>query len=116
MGVGKQMLRRHRSKPSGAPSGIQFDSINNEELGREIDDWTSAPRQSTGEIVLELEFIDQVQLDFALASTSRQGLIYLVVRRGFGLVGEGGSASSDFVDDLVRGLGPDERLGVVVPV
>ena len=40
----------------------------------------------------------------------------LVVRRGFGLVGEGGSASSDFVDDLVRGLGPDERLGVVVPV
>ena len=73
MGVGKQMLRRHRSKPSGAPSGIQFDSINNEELGREIDDWTSAPRQSTGEIVLELEFIDQVQLDFALAQHVETG-------------------------------------------
>ena len=40
----------------------------------------------------------------------------LVVRRGFGLVGEGGSASFDFGDDLFGGLGPDEGFGVVVPV
>jgi hypothetical protein len=39
-----------------------------------------------------------------------------VVRRGFDLVGERGSASTDFGDDLLCGLVPDERLGVVVPV
>jgi hypothetical protein len=37
----------------------------------------------------------------------------LVVRRGFS---KGGSAASDFGDDVVGVLGPDERLGVVVPV
>ena len=40
----------------------------------------------------------------------------LVVRRGFGLVGEGGSATADFGDDLLRWCVPDEGLGVVVPV
>ena len=40
----------------------------------------------------------------------------LVVRRGFGLVGQGGSSSSDFGDDLLcRGV-PHERFRVVVPV
>src|SRR5215207_4175361 len=39
----------------------------------------------------------------------------LVVRRGIGS-GEGGSSSADFVDDLLGGDMPDERLGVVVPV
>lgn len=33
----------------------------------------------------------------------------LVVRRGFGVVVEGCSASSDLLDDLVGGLGPHER-------
>jgi len=41
---------------------------------------------------------------------------YLVVRRGFGLVGQGGSAPFDFGDDLLGGLCPDEGFGVVVPV
>ncbi len=40
----------------------------------------------------------------------------LVVCRGFGDRGEGGSSSFDFGDDLVGGLFPDEWLGVVVPV
>lgn len=40
----------------------------------------------------------------------------LVVRRGFGLPVEGGSSTSDLVDDLVGGLGPDEGAGVLVPV
>ena len=40
----------------------------------------------------------------------------LVVRRGFGGVGQGGSASFDLGDDVVGGLGPDEGSGVVVPV
>jgi long-chain acyl-CoA synthetase len=40
----------------------------------------------------------------------------LVVRRGFGLVGEGGSATADFGDDLAGGCVPHEGLGVVVPV
>ena len=39
----------------------------------------------------------------------------LVVRRGFGLVGEGGSASADLGDDVVGGLAPYEGFGVVVP-
>ena len=43
-------------------------------------------------------------------------LAVLVVRRGFGLVGEGSSASFDLGDDLFGGLGPDEGFGVVVPV
>ncbi len=39
----------------------------------------------------------------------------LVVRRGIGLGGQGGSAASDLGDDLVGGLAPDEGAGVVVP-
>ena len=39
----------------------------------------------------------------------------LVVCRGFGDVIEGGSASSDFGDDVFGVGGPDERFGVVVP-
>ncbi len=39
-----------------------------------------------------------------------------MVRRGFGLVGEGGSPSLDLGDDVVGGFVPDEGLGVVVPV
>jgi uncharacterized membrane protein len=42
--------------------------------------------------------------------------VALVVRRGFGDGGQGGSASFDFGDDVVGGFGPDERFGVVVPV
>ncbi len=38
-----------------------------------------------------------------------------MVRRGFGF-GECGPAASDFLDDLVGGLLPDEGFGVVVPV
>lgn len=37
----------------------------------------------------------------------------LVVRRGFS---EDGSGSFDLGHDVVDGVGPDERLGVVVPV
>jgi hypothetical protein len=37
----------------------------------------------------------------------------LVVCRGFS---KGGSAAFDLGDDVVDGLGPDERFGVVVPV
>ncbi|MEQ8718365.1 MAG: RHS repeat-associated core domain-containing protein [Acidimicrobiales bacterium] len=40
----------------------------------------------------------------------------LVVRRGIGLVGQGGAASSDFGDDVVGRLGPHERSRVLVPV
>src|SRR4051794_30988636 len=40
----------------------------------------------------------------------------LVVRRGFGLVGEGCSSSADFGEDLFGWLLPDERFGIVVPV
>jgi hypothetical protein len=40
----------------------------------------------------------------------------LVVRRGFSDAIEGGSSSLDLGDDVVDGLGPHERLGVVVPV
>ena len=40
----------------------------------------------------------------------------LVVCRGFGSGGEGGSSSSDFGDDFVGGLGPHEGFRVVVPV
>ncbi len=40
----------------------------------------------------------------------------LVVRRGFGDGGQCGSAPLDLGDDLLGGLGPDEGLGVVVPV
>lgn len=43
-------------------------------------------------------------------------LSVLVVRRGIGRGGESGSASADLGEDLVGGLLPDERLGVVVPV
>ena len=39
----------------------------------------------------------------------------LVVRRGFGDAIESGASSADFGDDLVCGLMPDERFGVVVP-
>lgn len=39
-----------------------------------------------------------------------------MVRRGFGLVVEGLSASADFGGDVLDGLAPDERGGVVVPV
>lgn len=38
-----------------------------------------------------------------------------MVRRGFGLGGEGGSSALDFGDDLVGGLPPDEGAGVLVP-
>jgi hypothetical protein len=41
---------------------------------------------------------------------------YLVVRRGFGLVGQRDSSSSDFGDDLLCWGVPHERFGVVVPV
>lgn len=41
------------------------------------------------------------------------GAIPLVVRRGFS---EDGSSSFDLGHDVVDGLGPHERLGVVVPV
>jgi hypothetical protein len=37
-------------------------------------------------------------------------------RRGSGVRVEGGSASADLVDDVVGGLGPDEGVGVVIPV
>ena len=40
----------------------------------------------------------------------------LVVRRGFSDAIEGGSSSLDLGDDVVDGLGPHERLRVVVPV
>src|SRR5215216_5734133 len=40
----------------------------------------------------------------------------LVVCRGFGDPVEGGLSAGDFVEDLVGGFGPDEGLGVVVPV
>src|SRR5215204_891425 len=50
----------------------------------------------------------------SLVSSTRNG-DPLVVRRGIGS-GEGGSSSADFVDDLLGGDMPDERLGVVVPV
>src|SRR4051812_45461190 len=40
----------------------------------------------------------------------------LMVRRGFGLVGEGCSSSADFGEDLFGWLLPDERFGIVVPV
>src|SRR5436190_20537990 len=36
--------------------------------------------------------------------------------RGFGDPVEGGLSAGDFVEDLVGGSGPDEGLGVVVPV
>jgi len=38
-----------------------------------------------------------------------------VVHRGFGF-GEGGASAADLGDDLLGGLVPDERLGIVVPV
>jgi len=40
----------------------------------------------------------------------------VVVCRGFGDSVEGGLSAGDFVEDLVGGFGPDEGLGVVVPV
>ena len=43
-------------------------------------------------------------------------LVGLVVRRGFSEVVEGDAASFDLGDDVVHGLGPRERLRVVVPV
>ena len=39
-----------------------------------------------------------------------------MVCRGFGDPVEGGLSAGDFVEDLVGGFGPDEELGVVVPV
>src|SRR3954453_10553643 len=50
----------------------------------------------------------------ASSSPSRRSL--LVVRRGFGLVGEGGSSSADFGEDFFGWFLPDERFGIVVPV
>ena len=40
----------------------------------------------------------------------------LVVRRGVGLVGEGGSSSLDLGQDVVGWGLPDEGFGIVVPV
>jgi hypothetical protein len=57
-----------------------------------------------------LEIAEQLDVDPMLVQR------YLVVRRGFGLVGEGGSASVDLGEDVVGGLGPDEGLWVDVPV
>ena len=45
--------------------------------------------------------------DFTLQRSLKQNTVLpLVVCRGFGLVGEGGSASVDLGDDVVGGLGP----------
>ena len=45
--------------------------------------------------------------DFTFQRSLKQDTVgHLVVRRGFGLVGEGGSASVDLGDDVVGGLGP----------
>src|SRR5881397_4454893 len=41
---------------------------------------------------------------------------HLEVCRGFGDPVEGGLSAGDVVEDLVGGFGPDEGLGVVVPV
>ena len=49
-------------------------------------------------------------------STDRRSLTPLVVCRGFGDPVQGGLSAGDFVEDLVGGFGPDEGLGVVVPV
>jgi superfamily II DNA or RNA helicase len=48
-------------------------------------------------------------------SEAEDGLL-LVVRRGFGVVCEGGASSSDFGDDVSGWCAPDERFRVVVPV
>ena len=51
----------------------------------------------------------------ACTRLSRQ-IGHLVVRRGFSDAIEGGSSAFDLGDDAVDGLGPHERLRVVVPV
>ena len=61
---------------------------------------------------------DRPNVDY-IASPSNVGYgaaLALVVCRGIDRLGQCGAASLDLGDDLFRGLDPDERFGVVVPV
>ncbi|MGH9251639.1 MAG: hypothetical protein ACRD0W_19270, partial [Acidimicrobiales bacterium] len=71
-------------------------------------------------VQIDIEF--NIGIDDALRQTQRLATLvigeerrHLVVRRGFGDGGQGGSASSDFGDDFFGGAMPDEGLGVGVP-
>ncbi|MEQ8718013.1 MAG: hypothetical protein RIE08_10425, partial [Acidimicrobiales bacterium] len=69
---------------------------------------------STEQWALASLFSDLVRLETELWDVVDRRL-QLVVRRGIGLVGQGGAASSDFGDDVVGRLGPHERSRVLVP-
>ena len=65
---------------------------------------------------IELSRIERSEVRVLTNEQAQPLATALVVRRSFGLVVQRSASALDLRDDLLRGLVPDEGLGVVVPV
>src|SRR5487761_794438 len=116
---GPHRRRQRRRSPSGSSNQLVAAEAMRSATRRGGDySWPSSSRPANqhdrGLRKLQLSQESGQRDGSACAKPSSRGL--LVVCRGFGDPVEGGLSAGDFVEDLVGGFGPDEGLGVVVPV